>query len=76
MRIAVAGAGYVGLVTAACFAEIGNHVICLDIDESKISHLNNDVIPIYEPGLDVLIVKNKKSKIIERNNFTCILQRL
>ena len=65
MRIAVAGAGYVGLVTAACFAEIGNHVICLDIDESKISHLNNDVIPIYEPGLDKLVVKNRKEGRLE-----------
>lgn len=65
MRIAVTGAGYVGLVTAACFAEIGNHVICVDIDELKISHLNNDVIPIYEPGMDKLVVKNRKEGRLE-----------
>ncbi|MBI2541527.1 UDP-glucose/GDP-mannose dehydrogenase family protein [Candidatus Woesearchaeota archaeon] len=61
MRIAVAGAGYVGLVTAACFAELGNDVTCVDIDEEKISKLNNGVIPIYEPGLDHLVAKNRKS---------------
>jgi len=60
MKIAVAGAGYVGLVTAACFAELGNNVICVDIDESKIRKLNNNQIPIYEPGLEALIARNKK----------------
>lgn len=65
MKIAVAGAGYVGLVTAACFAEIGNNVICVDIDESKINHLNNGVIPIYEPGLDKLVAKNRKENRLE-----------
>ena len=59
MKIAVAGAGYVGLVTAACFAELGNDVICFDIDEEKINKLNNDIIPIYEPGLDNLVLKSK-----------------
>jgi UDPglucose 6-dehydrogenase len=61
MKVAVAGAGYVGLVTAACLAELGNDVTCVDIDESKISQLNSDIIPIYEPGLDGLAVKNRKS---------------
>ena len=59
MKIAVAGAGYVGLVTAACFAELGNDVICFDIDEEKINKLNNDIIPIYEPDLDNLVLKSK-----------------
>lgn len=61
MKVAVAGAGYVGLVTAACLAEIGNDVVCVDIDEAKISQLNNNVIPIYEPGLDEIVARNKKN---------------
>lgn len=61
MRIAVLGAGYVGLVTAACFADIGNDVVCVDIDESKIRQLNSGVMPIYEPGLENLVTKNRKS---------------
>ena len=58
MKIAVVGAGYVGLVTASCFAELGNHVVCVDIDKDKISKLNKSVIPIYEPGLEDLTIKN------------------
>lgn len=61
MKVAVAGAGYVGLVTAACLAEIGNDVVCVDIDEAKISQLNNNIIPIYEPGLDEIVARNKKN---------------
>lgn len=61
MKVAVAGAGYVGLVTAACLAELGNDVICVDIDEDKVKKLNDGVIPIYEPGLDGLVTKNRKS---------------
>ncbi len=58
MKIAVVGTGYVGLVTGTCFAETGNQVICVDIDEKKIARLNQGDIPIYEPGLDVLFDRN------------------
>ncbi len=58
MKIAVVGTGYVGLVTGTCFAETGNQVICVDIDENKIGRLVKGEIPIYEPGLDVLFDRN------------------
>ena len=60
-RIAVIGTGYVGLVTGTCFAETGNQVICVDINEEKVNQLSNGVIPIYEPHLDVLFERNIKS---------------
>ena len=58
MQIAVIGTGYVGLVTGTCFAESGNKVICYDVDESKIQALENGNIPIYEPGLSELVLRN------------------
>lgn len=66
-KIAVMGTGYVGLVSGTCFAEVGNQVICCDIDETKINRLNEGVIPIYEPGLEDLVLKNIKE---ERLSFT------
>jgi UDPglucose 6-dehydrogenase len=60
MKIAVVGTGYVGLVTGTCFAETGNQVTCIDIDTEKVKKLNNNIIPIYEPGLDVLFERNTK----------------
>lgn len=60
MQIAVVGTGYVGLVTGTCFAETGNHVICVDIDENKVARMRRGEIPIYEPGLDVLFERNTR----------------
>ena len=60
MKIAVVGTGYVGLVTGTCLAETGNVVTCIDIDKSKVEALNNGIIPIYEPGLDVIFKRNTK----------------
>ena len=58
MNIAVVGTGYVGLVTGTCFAETGNNVICVDIDEAKVAKMKNGEVPIYEPHLDVLFDRN------------------
>ncbi len=60
MNIAVIGSGYVGLVTGVCFAECGHKVICVDKDEQKINRLKNGIIPIYEPGLDQLVLSNQE----------------
>ena len=67
MQLAIIGTGYVGLVTGTCFAETGNNVICIDIDERKINSLKSGKSPIYEPGLDVLLDRNIKEK---RLHFT------
>lgn len=71
MKIAMIGTGYVGLVTGACFAESGNEVICVDTDEKKIEGLRNGVIPIFEPGLDMLVKRNMEE---ERLVFTTNLE--
>jgi UDPglucose 6-dehydrogenase len=65
MQLAIIGTGYVGLVTGTCFAETGNNVVCIDINEDKINQLKNGKSPIYEPGLDVLLDRNIKEKRIE-----------
>ena len=61
MKVTIFGSGYVGLVTGACLAEVGNEVLCVDIDQRKIAMLNEGRIPIYEPGLDNLVQKNAKA---------------
>lgn len=60
MKIAVVGTGYVGLVTGTCFAETGNDVVCVDIDENKVKKMQAGEVPIYEPGLDVLFERNTR----------------
>jgi len=61
MRVAMIGTGYVGLVSGACFADFGHDVVCIDKDPSKIERLNAGGIPIFEPGLDVLVAQNVKA---------------
>tara|TARA_B100000809_G_scaffold169704_1_gene167079 strand:- start:27733 stop:29085 length:1353 start_codon:yes stop_codon:yes gene_type:complete len=64
MKITIVGSGYVGLVSGACFSEVGIEVVCVDIDKNKIDNLNKGIIPIYEPGLEVMIARNiKKSRL-------------
>ena len=65
MRLTIFGSGYVGLVTGACMAEMGNHVVCYDIDEGKIERLNAGEVPIYEPGLESYIARNREAGRLE-----------
>lgn len=71
MKIGVVGTGYVGLVTGTCFAETGNQVICVDINEEKVNSMRNGQIPIYEPGLETLFLRNIKEN---RLSFTTSLK--
>jgi len=71
MKIAVVGTGYVGLVTGTCFAETGNHVTCVDIDEAKVQKLQSGKVTIYEPGLEVIFERNVNQK---RLDFTTSLK--
>src|SRR6188472_3551470 len=72
MKIAVVGSGYVGLVAGACLAENGNEVVCIDKDAAKVRSLQRGKIPIYEPGLEELVRRNRSEK---RLTFTTALER-
>jgi UDPglucose 6-dehydrogenase len=65
MRVTIFGSGYVGLVTGACLADAGNHVICVDVDAGKIERLNRGEVPIHEPGLDAVIKRNAEAGRLE-----------
>jgi UDPglucose 6-dehydrogenase len=65
MRVTIFGSGYVGLVTGVCFAEAGNHVVCVDVDARKVERLNRGEVPIHEPGLDVLLKRNMEAARLE-----------
>ena len=65
MRIAIVGTGYVGLVTGACLSETGAHVVCIDVDASKVDRLRRGEIPIFEPGLDLLVSRNVAKRRLE-----------
>jgi UDPglucose 6-dehydrogenase len=64
LKIAVVGTGYVGLVSGTCFAETGNQVICVDVDKKKVQKMKEGIVPIYEPGLEILFDRNiKKNRL-------------
>ena len=65
MNIAVVGTGYVGLVSGTCLAETGNHVICVDIDQTKVELMQGGEVPIYEPNLDKLFLRNIEAGRLE-----------
>ena len=74
MKIAVIGTGYVGLVIGACFSELGNDVICVDVDTDKIAQLQQGIISIYEPGLQEMVNRNLSGKRLKFTNMYPLLK--
>ncbi len=70
MNVAIIGSGYVGLVSGACLADVGNQVLCMDVDKDKVKQLQNGAIPIFEPGLEELVRSNTT---VGRLRFTASL---
>ena len=65
MKVSIFGVGYVGLVTGACLAEMGNHVLCVDVDANKVARLERGEMPIYEPGLEAIVQRNHAAGRLE-----------
>ena len=72
MKVTIYGSGYVGLVTGALIADVGNDVLCVDVDETKVANLKKGIVPIFEPGLDDVIKRNVEA---ERLDFTTDMDR-
>lgn len=75
MKIAIVGSGYVGLVSGTCFSDVGIDVVCVDIDEKKIENLQNGIVPIYEPGLEEMLLRNmKKGRLSFTSHMSEVLE--